>query len=171
MDSRVIKFLCCFIGMFFTLVFNSNSCFAQNKKIKLSFLITSMYFSKDQENKLEKKKMLFCMSFPEKVEMEKLEDVIYFDLFNSEQFVILYGNDKKKILKELKHFEYGNVIDIKIVKKENSKLELAVNMSTTDYKLFKKMQFKVVTMDSDWEIQYTLKNEKWVLTKMIRNGF
>jgi hypothetical protein len=111
------------------------------------------------------------MSFPQKSEMDKLEEAIDFDMFNSKDFIILYGNNKKRILKELKHVEYGNVIDIKIISKESNELELAVNMSNTDYKLFRKMQFKIVTMDSDWEIHFSFKNRKWEATKIICNGF
>lgn len=160
-----------FIPFFFILLFNNNNCSAQNERIKLSSIINSMYFVKDRRVKPEGKKMLFCMSFPQKSEMDKLEEAIDFDMFNSKDFIILYGNDKKRILKELKHVEYGNVIDIKIISKESNELELAVNMSNTDYKLFRKMQFKIVTMDSDWEIHFSFKNGKWEATKIICNGF
>ncbi|NRS87184.1 methionine synthase II (cobalamin-independent) [Flavobacterium sp. 7E] len=132
-----------------------------------------MYFDKSNDSIITSndKKIFFCLSYLQKAKTDKLKEVIDFDLFDSKYFKILYGNDKKKILKELKRVEYGNVVYIEIVNMENNELELAINISNTNFKLFKKMQFKVVTMDSDWEIHYLLKEEKWVLTKIICNGF
>jgi hypothetical protein len=157
-----------FISLFFVF---GNHCFAQNEKLKISSIVNSMYFPKgDSLIKKNKKKMFFFMSIG-KDERNKLEDYLIFDLFDSKKFQLIYGNDKKKILKKLKHIEHGNVIDIKIINREINELELSVNISNTDYDLFSKMQFKVVTMDSDWEIHYTFKNGKWVTTKMICHGF
>jgi hypothetical protein len=159
-----------FISFFFVLVFGSH-CFAQNEKLNLSTIINSILSSESCSWENEPDKIYFCMSYPQKNEMDKLEEIIVFDSFNSKRFQILYGNDKKKILKKLKKVEHGYIIYSKIVHYESNELTLRIDIPKTDYALFKKMQFRVSSIDSSWDMHYTLKDGKWILAKMICNGF
>jgi hypothetical protein len=159
-----------FISLFLVFVLNNN-CFAQSEKIKLSSIVNSMYFPKgDSLIKKNKKKMFFFMSIG-KDERNKLEDFLIFDLFDSKKFQLIYGNDKKRILKKLKKTEKGYVIDVDVIKGNVENLELNINIGKTDYELFNKKQFRVTIFDSDWVIHYTFKNGEWETTKIICNGF
>lgn len=157
-----------FISLFFVLFFNTNNCSAQNEKIKLSSIINSILSSESCSLKNDDDKLYFRVSV---IKNDSFEKVVEFDSFNSTIFQLLYGSNKKQILRKLKKVEYGYVVSPNIVQREINELELHIDIPRMDYELYLKNGPKVSTIDTSWDMHYTLKEGKWVLTKMICNGF
>lgn len=169
MDSRAIKFLCCFIGIFFTLAFNSNSCFAQNEKLNLSEIIKSIYFSKDGlDIKDGDEKMFFCMSIKKDAKIQALEEVLYLDSIDSEKFQLLYADDEKKIRHILRKNNSIDVIRVSLSQKDNENLVLLLDIGSVNYKLFKKSKFKFTMRGDVFKTYYKSVNGKWIIDHIDR---
>jgi hypothetical protein len=154
-----------FISLFFVLVSN-NYCSGQNEKLNLSSVINSILLSQNCSLKNKNEKLYFFTR-----EDKDLLGILNFDSYNSNELQIVYGDDRKNISHELKKVEFGYVIYIKIIKRDEDELILSVDLPKTNYKLYRKNQFRVTLADSWWDMHYTLKESNWVITKMICNGF
>jgi hypothetical protein len=154
-----------YISLFFVFVSN-NYCCGQNEKLSLSSVINSILLSQNCSLKNKNEKLYFFTH-----EDKDLLGILNFDSYNSNELQIVYGDDRKNISHELKKVEFGYVIYIKIIKRDEDELILSVDLPKTNYKLYRKNQFRVTLADSWWDMHYTLKESNWVITKMICNGF
>jgi hypothetical protein len=156
------------ISVFLILVISSPKSYSQNTKLNLSTILNSILLSQNCSLKNEDEKLYF-FTYKDKT----LQDVINFDSY-CQDAEIVYKTDKKKVIRKLKKVEFGYDISIKIISQNENKLVLNVDLPKINYDLYTKSiksKIQVLLADSWWHMQYTLKNDKWMLSEMTCNGF
>ncbi|NRS87185.1 sRNA-binding carbon storage regulator CsrA [Flavobacterium sp. 7E] len=157
------------ISVLIILILSNHICSAQNEKINLSSIINSILFSGNCDLKNENEKLYFFT-----FKNEKNKEIINFDTFNSNGVEIVYKTDKKKVSKKLKRVEFGYDVSITIVSQDKNELAITVDLPKINYDLYKKSiktKIQIVLADSWWDMHYTQKEGKWILSEMTCNGF
>jgi hypothetical protein len=153
--------------VFLTFLYNINYCTAQTEKIKISEIISSIHLSQNCSYLVTGDEKIYLFTEQDK----KVQPLINFDSYNSHGVEIIYDTNKKSILRKLKKVESAIVLSIEVVSQNKDELILKVDLSKTNYQLYRKNKFTITLIDSWLDINYNLKSDKWTVTKITCEGF